>query len=235
MALATHLEGTDIAQAIRHLVTAEGLRDVCEIGGGRAPMLSEDDARDLQVSLTINDIDQRELDLGRGGVCFDIADPDLSLRQPGGQFDLVFSRMVFEHLKDTRMGWRNSFYLLRPGGYAVHLYPTLYALPFLVNHLLPHRTAERLLTIVKPQRPTEARKFPAYYDLCFGAEEKIRPALEAIGFSDVVVIPRWEHRYTNRIPVVRSLDRRWRALAARRNWRWQTAFALTIAKRPAKN
>ena len=76
----------------------------------------------------------------------DIMANDLSSTE---RFDLVFTRMLAEHVKDGELLHRNVYSLLNPGGFAVHFFPTLYAVPFLVNRLLPE-TLSALLDFFAP-------------------------------------------------------------------------------------
>jgi hypothetical protein len=59
-----------------------GLRRVCEIGGGRDPLYSAEQAHRRGLELTVNDIDAGELALTPAGLktaCFDIAGNGMSL------------------------------------------------------------------------------------------------------------------------------------------------------------
>ena len=102
----------------------DGKVRVLEIGGGRGPQFTPAEAEKLGVALTVNDIDARELSLAPPGfatACFNVAaevDPSLF-----GKFDFIFSRMVFEHVKDAPRAWRNVAALLAPGGVALALSP----------------------------------------------------------------------------------------------------------------
>ena len=107
-----------LRQAGRH--DGEGQVRLLEIGGGRGPQFTPAEAEKLGVALTVNDIDARELSLAPQGfatACFNIAaevDPALF-----GKFDFIFSRMVFEHVKDAPRAWANVAALLAPGGVAL--------------------------------------------------------------------------------------------------------------------
>ena len=63
-----------------------------------------------------------------------------------GAFDVVVSRFTAEHVPDGRLFHEHVFSMLRPGGHAVHLFPTLYSPPFVLNHVLPSALSERLLS-----------------------------------------------------------------------------------------
>jgi SAM-dependent methyltransferase len=212
------------------------LTRLCEIGGGRDPLLTADEVSSLRAALTINDISQRELDRAPGGfatACFDVAGDLTAAGIGGGRYDLMFSRMVFEHIADVAQAWRNIHTLLAPGGVALAFFPTLYALPFLMNHIMPERLSSGLLKRVYPERADDGGdpKFPAVYDRCFGDDTSHRTLLEAIGFREVAVLPFWGHRYFKRLPGLREVDAGFNALAARLNWRAMTTYAYVIVRK----
>jgi SAM-dependent methyltransferase len=204
-----------------------------EVGGGRGPQLTPAQAEELGVALTVNDIDARELSLAPTGfatACFDIAgdvDPGLL-----GKFDLIFSRMVFEHVKDAPRAWRNIRALLTPGGVALAYHPTLYSPPFLVNWLVSESVSSRLLRLFFPWRHDgDYPKFPARYEMCFAAPSRVGPALRDAGFSEVLIAPFFGHGYLRAVPVVREVEGALHVLAERRDWRALASYAYTLARR----
>ncbi len=217
-------------QAGRH---RDGKVRLLEIGGGRGPQLTPEQARELGVELTVNDIDERELALAPAGfdtACFNVAgefDPRLR-----GQFDLIISRMVFEHVRNARQAWRNACDLLAPGGVALAFHPTLYCPPFVVNLLMPETVTSRLLKVFFPNRhDDDYPKFPARYELCYGDQARLEPILRACGFSSALVAPFFGHGYFRDIVGLRELDAGFSNLAERRDWRQFTSYAYTIARR----
>lgn len=209
-----------------------GIR-LLEVGGGRGPQLTPAQAEDLGVVLTVNDIDARELSLAPAGFAtarFDIAgdvDPGLF-----GKFDLIFSRMVFEHVKDAPRAWRNIRALLAPGGVALAFHPTLYSPPFVLNWLMPEGVSARLLKRFFPWRHDgDYPKFPARYEMCFAAASRVAPALRDAGFSEVLIAPFFGHRYLRSVPVVREVEGALHVLAERRDWRALASYAYTLARR----
>jgi len=204
-----------------------------EVGGGRGPQLTPAQAKDLGVALTVNDIDARELSLAPPGfetALFDIAgDVDAGFH---GRFDLIYSRMVFEHVKDAPRAWRNVRALLAPGGVALAYHPTLYSPPFVVNLLVAEGVSSRLLRLFFPSRHDgDYPKFPARYEMCFAAPSRVAPALREAGFSEVLIAPFFGHGYLRSVPVLRDLDGALHALAERRDWRALASYAFTLARR----
>lgn len=213
-----------------------GLTRLCEIGGGRDPLFRADDAIRFGLKYTINDIDQGELDLAPDAfdkACFDIAGDLTKLPTMPGPYDLMVSRMVFEHVADVEQAWRNVRALLAPGGVALCFFPTLYAWPFVLNHVIPERVSRAIVHALQPGRTDDGGdpKFPAVYDWCYGRESKLRPMLEKAGFRDILVQPFWGQHYLAKIPVLRALDARLDELFARLDWRLFTSYAYVIVRK----
>ncbi len=211
----------------------DGKVRLLEVGGGRGPQLTPEQADELGVALTVNDIDARELSLAPAGLetaLFDIAgevDPRFF-----GRFDLIYSRMVFEHVKNAPQAWRNVRALLAPGGVALAFHPTLYSPPFVVNLLVSESVSSRLLRLFFPWRHDgDYPKFPARYEMCFATPSRIAPALRDAGFSEVLIAPFFGHRYLHAAPVAREVEGALHILAERRDWRALASYAYTLARR----
>jgi SAM-dependent methyltransferase len=141
--------------------------------------------------------------------------------------------MVFEHIPDVEAAWRNVHKLLKPGGVALAFFPTLYALPVLINHLIPERLSRALLFKLRSERGDNGGdpKFPACYDWCFGSERKLAPMLRRAGFSDFVVQPFWGYGYLDRIPVLRMIDHSFNRAAAKLGIKALTSYAWVLARK----
>jgi SAM-dependent methyltransferase len=205
-----------------------------EVGGGRSPLLTAEDVERLGADYTVNDIDAGELARAPAWVDTlhgDIADPALGAGGSEGSFDLVFAKLVFEHVADPANAYRTIARLLRPGGVFVNLIPTLYAPPFVVNRLLTEGVSARVLRWAMPNRnDEEVPKFPAYYRWCTSTPRTERK-LREVGFDSCVVMPFYGHAYYRKIPVLRTAGERVSATAARRDWRPLSTFALVLCER----
>lgn len=220
-----------LRQAGRH--DGEGRVRLLEVGGGRGPQLTPAQAEKLGVALTVNDIDARELSLAPPGfatACFNIAaevDPSWH-----GKFDLIFSRMVFEHVKGAPRAWRNVAALLAPGGVALAFHPTLYSPPFVLNWLAPEAFSARLLKLFFPWRHDgDYPKFPARYEMCVAAPSAVTPKLLSFGFSEALIAPFFGHGYLRSVPVARELEGALHELAERRDWRRLSSYAYTLVRK----
>lgn len=212
-----------------------GLKRLLEIGGGRDPAFATS-AGEAGLTLIVNDIDPAELARlpdGYETACFDVAG-DISKRGDLVEtYDLVASRMVFEHITDVEAAWRNVYRMLKPGGVGLAFFPTLYSWPFVVNHLLPNDVAKKIVKTLFPARSDEGDNpvFPPHYDWCYGSEVKMRRMLDPIGFSEAMVMPFWGHHYLDRIPVAREIDNALNRLSARLDWRLFTTYAYVIVRK----
>ena len=209
-----------------------GLVRMIEIGGGRGPLLAPEEAAAAGAAYTVNDISERELSLAPpdfARALFNVAG-DLA-PEWRGRFDLVFSRMVMEHVKDAPRAWANMASLLAPGGVALAFHPTLYAPPFLINHLVPESlTAPVLRLFFSDRHDGDFPKFPARYELCRARPEVIEPALRRAGFREAFSAPFWGDRYFRRIPLLREANDALSAMAEARDWRWLASYAYTLGR-----
>jgi SAM-dependent methyltransferase len=216
---------------VQDLISLLNARVILEIGGGRWPLLSEDEIRSKGVRYIVNDISASELALAPAHVekvCFDISQKAaVGNDSLVGKVDLMFSQMVFEHVSDSRQAYTNIHRLLSPGGVCLNFHPVLYSLPFVVNWILPEQLSARLLHFFFPFRsPGDVPKHPAKYDHCWisrGEQERLR----SIGFRNVSQVPFWYHNYFRKIPGLYQADATLARLAERNNWTALASYCYT--------
>ena len=220
-------------KVIRHLAKTLGARRMLEIGAGRSPLFSLDELRSLNAELTVNDISADELALLPAGyrqACFDIAGEIAETQK--GTIDLAFSRMVFEHVEDAHKAWRNVHAMLAPGGVALAFVPTLFAMPFVINRVLPDNLGERIAHALDRKRTQEEQPvFPARYNWCFTLDAPMRRRLGEIGFAEVLIVPFYGHRYYRRFPLIRDIHRGFTALARRLDLRLSSTYAYIVVRK----
>jgi len=226
-----HYEATILALAHQFR-----LKRVCEIGGGRDPLFSPEEARRYGLDLVVNDIDAGELALtpkglrtARFDIAGDMSEPDIAR----GGYDMMVSRMVFEHVHDVERAWSNIHALLAPGGIGLAFIPTLWAPVFALNHVLPEKASRAIVHALFPARREGGGdpKFPAFYDWCRGSRAGLAPMLNRAGFTDIHVQPFWGHGYFDRIPGLRQADDAFNRLAARTGWEFVTTYAYVVVRR----
>lgn len=190
---------------IENLIKKTGAKRILEVGGGANPTFPLEFVRQHSLEYTVLDISAVELAKAPDGyvkVCADITSEQLDL--PGG-YDLIFSKMLAEHVKSGETFHKNVHNLLADKGSAFHFFPTLYAPPFVVNRLLPERLADKLLNILQSGREKEGHyaKFPAYYSWCRGPMPSQIKRFESLGYGVSEYIGFFGHDgYYTKMPAV---------------------------------
>jgi 2-polyprenyl-3-methyl-5-hydroxy-6-metoxy-1,4-benzoquinol methylase len=196
------------ADWILNLIRKYGCRNVLEVGSGANPTLSAETVSSLKIRYTANDVSPEELSKADGvyerWVC------DLSLgtipEETHGKFDLVFSRMVNEHISDGRAYHTNIHNLLKPGGLTAHCFSTLYALPFTANRILPDWIGGILLNLFAPRDAHKTGKFRAYYSWSRGPSAAALSRFEGLGYEVVEYRGYFGHTYYRRVPFLHRLE-----------------------------
>lgn len=208
---------------------------VLEIGGGRDPLFSIPEISELGFDLIVNDISEFELSMlptGYKKAVFDISNPDIEANFTDERFELIYSKMVFEHVSDGREAWRNVYRLLKPGGIGFAFVPTLFSPPFVLNLFLPEWLSQRLLRLVDPKRnEAEVPKFKAYYSWCFADESKLKPMLQSVGFREAIVIPFFGTPYFPGVPLLSGITSAFDRIAYMNSWHVFASYAYVIARR----
>ena len=216
---------------LKGLIEQNDCKSVCEVGGGANPALplAYVTARNLRYCLL--DIAPQELAKAPSGYDKIVADICSETVPLGGPFDLVFSKMLAEHVREPRTFHRNVFGLLRRGGVAFHFFPTLYALPLLANRLLPERLSALAQRLFSPRDPVKDGKFPAYYRWCRGPTTTQMRRFEELGYVVEAYTGFFGHDYYERIPVLRSVHRAMTGLLLRHPVPWLTSVAYLVLRK----
>jgi SAM-dependent methyltransferase len=204
-------------------------KSVLEIGAGRNPLFSPAELAAEDITYSANDIAQSELDAMEHEVPRFAFDASRHAPQEClSRFDVIFSRMVQEHLQDTLAFYRNIALMLKPGGIALNFHPVLYALPFVVNKLMPESWSDPLLYRLRKDRTKErSPKFPAVYDHCT-VSEAVRQRIRDAGFAHVRQIAFYGHGYYKSLPLIRDAHRRFTDYAMSRDLTALASFSYTL-------
>ena len=224
----------DFRRTLHRLSGEEEVGRVLDVGGGANPAFDRETIDRYGLDYVLLDIDESELDKAPPDyikVCADITSRDLPL-EPG--FDLVFSSWVAEHVEDPGAFHSSVLRLLAPGGRAVHLFPTLYALPFLVNRLVPERAAARVVRGLTPGRrfDEDEGKFPARYRWCRGPTRRQVHRLVRSGYEVDEYHGYFGHEYFRRIKPLHAAEERVTRALLRRPWPAVTSWAMVVLRKP---
>jgi 2-polyprenyl-3-methyl-5-hydroxy-6-metoxy-1,4-benzoquinol methylase len=221
-------------RAIARQLEAGSMR-FCDVGGANRPVLALPTIRQYGLDYVILDESERQLDRTPAGyrlVHASVLDRSAvaELAREHGGFDVVISRWTAEHIPDGRLFHTQIFSMLRPGGTAIHLFPTLYALPFVVNRLLSADVSAALLLRVAPKR---RNKFPAHYRWCRGPSRGQLERLRSVGFAVEHYAGFFGHSlYARLTPLDRAHQLFTRVLVGHPRAS-MTSFAVVVLSRPA--
>jgi len=130
---------------------------------------------DLQAELNNKIIDQ-----------FVLADLNSKLPLKDEEFNLVYSRFVFEHVKDPQQAYKEVYRILKPGGSFVFLVPNLYNPVILISRILPtffHKILKKIFVGV-----AEEEIYPTYYRA--NQARQIKKQLTKVGFKHIQITKR---------------------------------------------
>ena len=223
---------------ITSLIVRGQARTVCEIGGGANPALPIEFVQAHGLDYVIMDISAPELRKAPSGYRTRVQDVTAPLTGEEGTYDLVFSKMLAEHIKDPVMFHGNLHRLLKPGGVSCHFFPTFFAAPYVVNRLLPERLTAAVVNLLQSGRERSGRhaKFPAYYRWCRGPIPSQFRRFETMGFHVRQYIGFFGYPgYFKKLPMIE------RAHRARAAWRqqhpnpWLTSFAYIVLEKSVES
>ena len=117
-------------------------------------------------------------------------------------------------------------------GVAVHYFPTLYTLPFVLNKLIPEGLSSFLLDIFLPRDRYQLGKFPAYYSWCYGPTPPMLAMLADIGYEILEYRGYFGSIYYSRIPLVRDFHKIYSRNLYRHPNPYLTSFAQVILRKP---
>lgn len=200
----------EVIPFIEKLVLENSTKSILEVGAGANPTFPLEFVKKHNLSYTLLDISQEELDKAPEGYNTIQADIAAKNLEDFGSYDFIFTRMLAEHVKSGENFHRNTYQLLADGGTAFHFFPTLFALPFVVNRILPERFARWVLSLIQSGREQEGHhaKFPAYYSWCRGPSNKQIKKFEKIGFTVSQYIGFFGHAgYYRKLPFIEKIHR----------------------------
>jgi 2-polyprenyl-6-hydroxyphenyl methylase/3-demethylubiquinone-9 3-methyltransferase len=111
-----------------------------------------------------------------------VADVARTLPFDPAEVDVIASHSVLEHLEDVEAFVSNSARVVRPGGQFIHVFASKFAPSAILNQLLPHWAARRIVHFVRPGSEGTLG-FRAYYDRCYPSA--MTALLERHGFTVV--------------------------------------------------
>lgn len=217
---------------VQNLILKNNLKSILEIGAGANPTINPEFIKKHNLKYTISDIDDDELkkaDEIYSKLVIDLSSSSFNLPE---KFDLVFSRMVGEHISDAKTFHRNVFKILNKGGLSFHCFSTLYTFPFLINKIIPNGLSDVVLDKFAPRDKHQHGKFKAYYDWSRGPSPQMIKRFEKIGYEIVEYVGYFGHNYYNKIPILNKIEEVKSKILLKFPIPLLTAYAYFILKKP---
>ena len=194
---------------LKKVIEENSFKRICEVGGGAYPALPIDYISTNNLDYVILDISEKELEkapVGYNKLVKDICTKELDY---SGEFELIFSKMLAEHVKNGKTFHANIYKLLSHGGIAFHFFPTLYALPFVINRVVPERIASYLLDLLRGWDRFGHRRFPAYYSWCRGPTKTQIKRFRSLHYDILEYRGFFGHEspYYNRLPFIKKISK----------------------------
>ena len=187
-------------------------KQILEIGVGSNPLFPSEYINENQINYFINDISPYEIEKIKDRSSYGVFTCDLSKKinpvaLPKDSFDMVMSRMVNEHVKDSHTYFENIFNILKPGGITIHSFSGLYTMPFLINFILPDVITDFFISAFTRRNSDRHSKFKAYYSWCRGPSKLMQRNFLSIGYEIIEFVGYFGHLYyKKKLPVLHKLE-----------------------------
>lgn len=215
---------------LQQLILTNKIKSVLEIGAGANPTINPEFITKSNLNYTMSDIDNQELkkaDSIYNKLVLDFSS-EINITR---NFDLVFSRMVGEHISNGELFHKNIYRILNKGGISFHCFSTLYAIPFIFNRFLPDRISDILLAKIAPRDKFQHGKFKAHYNWCRGPSKKMIDRFENIGYEIVEYVGYFGHNYYKKISFLNRAEILKAELLKKFPLPYLTAYAHIILKK----
>lgn len=211
------------------------VRRLCDVGAGANPLLNREQTECAGVSdYVLTDISTEELEKAPRG--YQKAVTDITRGPPAelGQFDMIVTHTVAEHVVNAERFHRAINAMLRPGGCAMHFFPTFYEPAFVFNRILPEAIGDALLSRFQPgrERGGKNQKFPALYHWCRGPTTRQLRRLRDIGFEIEEYVGVFGHGYFDRFGPLNRIEQHYAEALRRHPVPALTSYAWVRLQRP---
>lgn len=153
---------------------------VCDIGGGKRPLIARDVKERMGLRVTGLDIDAEELARAPAGLYDETVCADITEYEGNSQADLVICQAVLEHVANTEKALCSIASCLKKGGVALLFVPSRNAAYARLNMVLPDAWKKWIIRKVMPES-AHMRGFRAYYDRC--TPRQFRAMADRCGFE----------------------------------------------------
>lgn len=224
-----HDGASEFHKRILQSLLSPGLR-VLDVGGGKHPAISLQAKRDLGLHIVGLDISDTELVQAPAGAYDHIVVGDVATVDIPGQYDLIFSRSVIEHVQDPASAIENLSRVLAPGGTMAHFMPCRNAPFAIINRFLGNQVARQVLFTLFPDKRHDSG-FQAFYNHCTPTE--LAALIAGQGLEVVKVIPYYKSDYAAFFAPFYTIEMLRQALMCYLDWENYAETFSIVVRNPA--
>ena len=172
----------DFVSLIKSLIEDREVSTVLEIGSGPNPILNSDYVQAKKLTYHLNDASKSELTKGNHPfetVVGTIGSGEIEFPV---KYDLIFSKMVMEHVHSPKNFHSEVLNLLSDSGIVVHYFATLYSPASVLNLMIPEWFSAFLVKKSQARNAEKEAKFPAKYKWCRGPSKSNAKKFEKLGY-----------------------------------------------------
>ena len=159
---------------------------ILDVGGGKSCRFAGEKKKLHGVKIIALDVSEDELKYNHDvdeKIVSDIASGEPILGINDTSIDLVTSSSVLEHLKNLDAAINEISRIIKPGGKFISMLPNKFALFAIINQMLPHWLARKILFSISPEAKGICG-FRAYYNRCYYGALKRLLAKHGFEMSD---------------------------------------------------
>jgi ubiquinone/menaquinone biosynthesis C-methylase UbiE len=148
-----------------HVNAAHG-QVVVDVGGGKTCWFADDIDPGRGTRLIALDCSREELKQNPAISTRVVCDASKALPLGDGEADIVTTRFLLEHLRNVETFIQETGRVLKPGGCAIHIFPSKFSPFAILNQLLPQSLSRALLRRFFPYSVGHCG-FQCFYDHCY--------------------------------------------------------------------
>lgn len=175
----TRNHNNDLIEKIQARIDKSSKLKILEVGGIDRPLLYKSEF----FSYDGLDIEKRQS-------CFRVYDQffvqSVEEKIPG-KYDLIISRMLFEHVPDNDLSFQAMYNALNQGGGIMHHIPSKNHFYSMITRMVGSKWQAILIKYLRPNAADGRTGYPTYFNKCSPAE--MQALCADVGFKEIRIIP----------------------------------------------
>ncbi len=224
----------DYPDIIRGTLLNNKIKAVLEIGAGPNPSLDPELVSSSNIEYHLNDESATELRKGKNNYTHFTGDFSSGIIPSDNYYGLILSKMVLEHIPNPEAFHSQAFQHLKPGGFAIHFFATLYSIPAVLNKVLPDVLSNVILKWGQNRDAEYHGKFPAMYKWCRGPVKGFSDHFEDLGYKVIEHRGYLGHGYLSSKKYLWPIEKNFSKMLLRLNKPLFCSNAILVLQKPLK-